>query len=185
MTRQPALVDVDSDDGIHRAVRFPVKATHTARSIVHSALGLLFAALAAASVAWTVADPAWDAALGSLVLAGFAALFLSTGILAIAAARHGLGIDLTPVAIIVGLGGDRRDVPWAGLVSVAASNESGDDVVLLSIQDGTAVIVPCQKLKADPVVVYYSLCYYFTHSEERSELDGEAALRRVTAGRLT
>jgi hypothetical protein len=179
------LVDVDSDDGTHRAVRFPVKATHTARSMLHSALGLLFAALAAASVAWTVADPAWDAALGSLVLAGFAALFLWTGVLAIVAARHGLGIDLTPVAIIVGLGGDRRDVPWARLASVAASTESGHDVIVLSLQDGTPATVPCQKLKADPVLVYYSLCYYFTHSEERSELDGEAALQRITAGRLT
>lgn len=183
-SKPPIGIDIDLGSGAERALRFRVRPTHTVQSVVHSVLGLLFAILTAGSVVLTVRDPTSDAVVGSIVLAIFAGVFLSTGILAVISTRRGLGVDLAVTGVVVRIGGQPTVLTWEDVAKVASASESGHNTIKISVHNGPPVTLPCRKLKTDPLVVFHTLRFYASHPDNRHELGGDQALPRVWSGRL-
>lgn len=182
------LVDVDLDGRTIHAIRLEVRPTHTTRSVVMTVLGLVFAAVAIGAIVLSIMDPAWDAIVGSIVLVGFATLFLFGGLLDILAARRGLGLDLTPDDVTVGLGHTRTAIAWDDVTEVRAfSIPHHGDWLGIATADGEsdlAAAVACRKLKSDPLIAYHGVRYYADHPESRGELAGEDGVRRLNGGHL-
>lgn len=179
---EPAhLVDLDLEDTHVHAVRLSIRPTHSIRSVVITLLGVLFGVLSVGSIVLTVNEPTSDAVAGSIVLVVFAAAFLFSGLAAIVMARRGLGVDLTPDTLTVGLGGRRTSLQWNDVASIAAVSDSGTDAIAITRRDDTVVQVPCRRLKSDPHLALEALRFYAEHPSNREELTGDAAVQRIAA----
>lgn len=177
---EPAkLVDVDLESGHVHAVRFGVRPTHTVRSVAYAALGLLFAAMAVGSLVLTIGDPTSDAMIGTVVLMVFAGAFILAGLAGIRISRRGLGIDLTPSAVTVGLGGDRTVLAWDDVTAIAAGTDSDGATIEISARDEKVVSVLRRKLKSDPQVVIQAIRHYHQNPGHRDELAGDDGVRRI------
>lgn len=201
LSHDPAeVVDIELDGQSVHAVRLGVRPTHTTQSVVMTLLGVVFAALAGGAIVLAILDPAWDSIIGSIVLVGFAALFLISGLLDVRAARRGLGIDLTPDDVTFGLGYSRTTMAWGDITEIRAFSiphhgdwlgvatrepqPPTDSTTASRLATDLTAAVPCRKLKPDPLVVYHGLRYFLEHPEARAELRGDAGERRLNSRRL-
>ncbi|PSL04037.1 hypothetical protein CLV30_10639 [Haloactinopolyspora alba] len=120
--RAPARAVLVEVEGTHTpGLRFPVRPTPPLVSVGLLLAGLVFVALALAAGVAAVLQGEWPMLAGVAVLVAVGAVFLLGGIAGLRSARTGLGVDLTPRHVVVGLGIDRVVLAWDEIAAIGAT----------------------------------------------------------------
>ncbi len=187
---------VDVDGTVEPGVRFAVRPSSVLTGMALAAGGVALLAAAVAMVVIVASRGEARFLVGAVVVGVPGALLLVGGIAALTASREGNAVDLTANRVLVDTGHGRTAVPWtevddvtAALAAVPVGRSAAIQNLIViavapSVDRAERLVIACDRLVADPALVYHGLRHYLLNPDDRGELSSAAAVRRLEAGRV-
>lgn len=122
------------------AVRFPVRPSPPIVNVSLLVLGAAFLALAVAAMVIAIVRGEGQLVIGFVVLGGIGSVLFLGGIAGLFSSRAGIGIDLTPQHVVIGLGATPKVLAWDDIEEIGATSISYGVRPLRPVQNWVTIV---------------------------------------------